>query len=231
MTRYTDPDRLPSPDDYQQPADSPAAFTALADATQAALLAHDTKAVNAGNGLIGGGAIGTDPVLHVGAGAGIIVEPDAVRLDTAVTDGLYSRGDHIHPQTINDILDLTESIGTLNSENNAAHVALGQWIGRVETDAAAAYAPKSHGHLPSQVGIRTGQINLGSINAGDEKTSTEIGKAADEYVFIQSAHPSTYIMTSLVNIDGDSFQIKARNSTSGTDHTNVVVYFALIRGV
>lgn len=37
MTYYTTPDGLPAPDDYQQAADSPSAFRALADATQAAL--------------------------------------------------------------------------------------------------------------------------------------------------------------------------------------------------
>lgn len=42
MTSYTSPDRLPAPDDYQQPADSPAAFRALADAVQAALTPRPT---------------------------------------------------------------------------------------------------------------------------------------------------------------------------------------------
>lgn len=37
MTAYTDPDNLPYPDDYQQPADSPSALAALANAVQAAL--------------------------------------------------------------------------------------------------------------------------------------------------------------------------------------------------
>lgn len=39
MTYYTTPDNLPAPNDYQQPADSPSAFRALADAVQAALSA------------------------------------------------------------------------------------------------------------------------------------------------------------------------------------------------
>lgn len=37
MTYWTSPDNLPAPDDYQQPADSPSAIRALADATQTAL--------------------------------------------------------------------------------------------------------------------------------------------------------------------------------------------------
>lgn len=37
MTGYTIPDSLPYPDDYTQPADSPAALQSLATATQAAL--------------------------------------------------------------------------------------------------------------------------------------------------------------------------------------------------
>jgi hypothetical protein len=40
VTYYTSPDNLPAPDDYQQPADTPAVMRALADATQAALTAR-----------------------------------------------------------------------------------------------------------------------------------------------------------------------------------------------
>lgn len=39
MTGYTNPDNLPYPDDYQQPADSPSAFQALAQSVQTALTA------------------------------------------------------------------------------------------------------------------------------------------------------------------------------------------------
>jgi hypothetical protein len=46
VTYYTSPDNLPAPDDYQQPADSPSAFRALAVATQTAITAARTYATS-----------------------------------------------------------------------------------------------------------------------------------------------------------------------------------------
>jgi hypothetical protein len=84
VTYYTSPDNLPAPDDYQQPADSPSAFRALADATQAALTAVKGYATSRVLDSVSGGhadlapsirAVGTaiNDVLakYVNAGAGL----------------------------------------------------------------------------------------------------------------------------------------------------------------
>lgn len=83
MTAYTDPDRLPYPDDTSAPADSPTALEELATATQVALSERITedeaaslagsitdgrlaaRTVATGTGLTGGGDLSANRTLAV----------------------------------------------------------------------------------------------------------------------------------------------------------------------
>jgi hypothetical protein len=64
MTRYSVPDRLPSPDDYQQPGNSPAVIQALADATQAALINRASQAQAAVDTAAAHAAAAYAPAVH-----------------------------------------------------------------------------------------------------------------------------------------------------------------------
>jgi hypothetical protein len=87
MTAYTNPDRLPYPDDYSASADSPAAFKALADATQAAL---GTKAGDASTttALAGKAAVGHT---HTPPQAGVV--QGVVTFANVVADGSPTTSD------------------------------------------------------------------------------------------------------------------------------------------
>ena len=52
---------------------------------------------------------------------------------------------------------------------------------------------------------------------------------ADERVFLTVHHNSTYIAVTVMNQTASSFEIKARNTTSGTTHTNISVQYLLVR--
>jgi hypothetical protein len=95
MTRYTTPDRLPSPDDYQQPGNSPAVLQQLADATQAALLTRDGRlgpleAALGGLKIRGGvnvvQVVGTNPVT-IQTGLGTVVGCFAANGDPSANPG------------------------------------------------------------------------------------------------------------------------------------------------
>lgn len=221
MTAYTTPDGLPYPDDYQQPADSPAAIQALANGTQTALNNHADKAtqITAGSGLVGGGDLSANRTLNVGQGTGIAVSADAVALDTGFTDGRYSGAGHLHDSRYSQ-----SGHGHDAASIGAAYAGHGHDPGAI----GAAYS--GHGHNPSGVGIRIGSYQFSSIAAGVEAVSPVLGKYGDEYIFLQKAHPSTYLITSLDNITAGGFQIKCRNSTTSTTHTAITVWYLLVRG-
>lgn len=97
MTAYT-PRGYPYPDDYQAPADVPAALDDLASAidadvalvstqgntSAAEVAALKARQVVAGNGLTGGGDLSASRTFNVGAGTGITVAADSVAVNTGV---------------------------------------------------------------------------------------------------------------------------------------------------
>lgn len=93
MTRYTSPDNLPVPDDYQNPGDSPTVLGALADAVQTALTAIRSVAINAGTGLIGGGTLDAARTLSVDTNT-IATRAYA---DSKVTNGLSQNSSTVAP--------------------------------------------------------------------------------------------------------------------------------------
>lgn len=93
MTRYTSPDNLPIPDDYQDPADSPTVIGALGDAVQAALTAIRSVAITAGTGLIGGGNLSQSRTLSVDTNT-IATRTYA---DGKVTNGLSQNSSTVAP--------------------------------------------------------------------------------------------------------------------------------------
>jgi hypothetical protein len=74
-------------------ADIPRDIKALADAVARELNVAGSRAINAGAGLNGGGTIGADRTINVGAGTGISVVADTVGVDTVWSDGRYVNAD------------------------------------------------------------------------------------------------------------------------------------------
>jgi hypothetical protein len=54
--------------------------------------ASSGNTVGAGNGLIGGGALGTNPTIHFGGGSGLTVSADAVAVDISIIEALARKG-------------------------------------------------------------------------------------------------------------------------------------------
>ena len=161
----TEPDGLPYPSDYSTPADAPAAYQALAEATQVALTKRDT----------------TDHAPRV----------------------------HDHAS-----VPFATTAGNANA------------LGGV---APAGYSPSGHGHNPSSVGIRSGSYMFTALGAGAEQQSGALPRTVDERVFLTVHHNSTYIAVTVMNETASSFEIKARNTTGGTTHTNISVQYLLVR--
>lgn len=202
MTSYTDPDRIPYPDDMQEPADSPAALQSLANAVQTALTsirasvqAIAVRTISAGYGLTGGGSLEASRTL-------------AVDTATIATRG-YADG------------KVTNALGG-NTTIAPSQAAVGSGL--------AAKSDTSHGHTyqPSSVGIVAGSVNLGTIGPGAE-ASTVIAKEAGQRVIVSVNHPSTYILGTGEEINAGQARLEARNTTSGTTHTNVILNYVLVR--
>jgi len=119
MTGYTQPDRLPYPDDYNTGADSPTAIRDLATETQAALV---SRHVWAGNGMWGGGATHLDPTLNVGQGWGIDVVADAVAVNANALDTRYSQHGHAHTPTAVGLLPGLHNFGSLTPGQESTHI-------------------------------------------------------------------------------------------------------------
>ena len=91
------------------------------------------------------------------------------------------------------------------------------------------YSGAGHGHNPSGIGIRTGQYTFTAVGAQQEQSSGAIAKAANEQVYCQLHHSSNYITWTVTNLQAGSFEIKVRNNTTGTTHTNIIVQYMLVR--
>ena len=203
MTGYTNPDALPFPDDYQQPADSPSAFAALANAVQVAVASIRAYAASR--------------VIDSVNGTNTDLAPSQKSVNAALASaaGTATAG----------IDQAKASAAAAQSTANTARSEAGSaW------SLAAGKADAGHGHVPSQAGIRIGSYTFASVTAGNQVDSPALGKNGDDYIVLQSAHPSTYIETSLLNVGAGSFQIRVRNATTSTNHTNIVVWYFLIKG-
>jgi hypothetical protein len=86
----------------------------------------------------------------------------------------------------------------------------------------------SHNHNPGQSGIGVIHHNFGSLSAGQTK-SQRFARANDQYPVVCVNHSSTYILAVIHSLDNGGFTVEVRNSTSGTNHTNVHVIVHLVR--
>ena len=91
------------------------------------------------------------------------------------------------------------------------------------------YSGAGHGHNPSGVGIRSGQYTFTALGAGAEQQSGALPRTADERVIVCVNHASTYIAVTVMNLTASSFEIKVRNTTGGTTHTNIAIPYLLVR--
>lgn len=202
-------------------------------AAEAALGALAGVEVVAGGGLEGGGRLDEGPRLDIGEGYGIVVAGDHIAVDTNEIATLGSVEQALTDAQVRAGFGLNG--GGSVAWNPELSVDTSEIADRASLDwvynhLSATKADVNHGHVPSQVGIRIGSYTFGSVAAGAQVESPALGKAGNDYIILQSAHPSTYIETSLVNIAAGSFQIRVRNTTASTNHTNIVVWYFLITG-
>lgn len=122
---------LPYPDG-DDTADTPRDIQALAEATARELGVTQSRAVNAGSGLTGGGTIAADRTVNVGQGTGINVQADSVNVDTVWSDARYINTDG---DTMTAPLTLVPAAPTLTG--HAAHK--GYVDSRIWTGTQAAY--------------------------------------------------------------------------------------------
>jgi hypothetical protein len=86
----------------------------------------------------------------------------------------------------------------------------------------------THGHNPSQSGIQVVTHNFGTVNAGQEK-SVRLGRTNDQWPVVSVWHPSSYIVAVVSNLDDGGYTVEVRNTTAGTNHSNVQVIIHLVR--
>lgn len=141
-------------------------------------------------------------------GGGTLEQSRALAIDYPTTDARYAGAGHTHG---------TPAYAT--SAGNADTV-----DGKHASDLSAV----GHGHAPSSVGIAAGSVNLGTIGPGAQ-ASAVIGKAADQRVLVSVNHASTYIVATGEEINAGQARLEARNTTSGTTHTNVTINYVLVR--
>lgn len=254
MAGYTSPDNLPYPNDYNEPADVPAATEALAAATQVALDGRLTTEDGEGfvaktgdtmTGLLsvkrtGAAELQTDltnPTGYDTSGLRILTDGQSKWLVAHQSDELViSRYDVDTGVWIDVPLRIYSDTGAVvvnQDPTSDLGVATKRYAdGRVvnassgsETDLAMSVnASKAYAGSLS----RSGTINLGTINSDSEKGYT-LSKASDERCFITVNHPSTWLIGTANDVSSTSVEIEVRNSTNNTNHTDVKVNWLLVK--
>lgn len=214
MTAFTPNRGYPYPDDYQAPADGPAAFDALAkaldsdvagrvvdiagqdarnDSQDAAIAAVggrvdtvEARSVLAGAGLTGGGTLAATRTIGVGAGPGVSVAEDSVAVDRATVDTWYQAR------------DLNTAKLMAGGQTSVGSKAIGCYL-----------------------------WDIGTLGAGEERTK-QVPVAAGSYVFVSVQHFSTYIYAVCNLVSATVAELKVRNSTTQTTHTNVKVHLLVV---
>lgn len=235
MTAFTTPDNIPYPDDYSEPADVPVVLEGLAEATQTALSARakSVSTVGAGNGLTGGGQISANPSLAVGAGTGIKVNANDVAVDTnVIATKAYADG-----KVINATGSSTSSapsqaaVGT--ALNGKANLASPSFTGapKAPTPPDASSDTSIATTLWVKRYVSHWEWNVGTLAPGEEKTLTGLSKSSGSAVIVSVQHSSTYIfaVANTTNPEGTYYDLKVRNSTTATTHTNVKVNVLVVK--
>lgn len=91
------------------------------------------------------------------------------------------------------------------------------------------YSPDTHTHEPSGAGFRWGSVTFSSVSPDSESVTGVLPKNSNEWIFLQVVHPSAYLFASLVDVTANNFKIKLRNSTNNTTHTNITVWYLLVK--
>ena len=215
MTAYTSPDNLPYPDDYQQPADSPSAFAALANAVQAALSATKTFA----SGLVLNTLNGTNTD-KAPSQAAVKAWKDSIEARTiGAGNGLTGGGSLAASRTLN----VVAGTGiTVTADTVALNTGYTEGLyTRMAAEGQTVIGDKAMSCLV---------WNVGNLAAGEEKTTT-VQVAKGSYVFVSVQHHSAYIFAVANLVTGattDSCELKVRNSTTQTTHTNVKVHLLVV---
>ena len=91
-----------------------------------------------------------------------------------------------------------------------------------------AYAPRAaNTHYPAAGGVAAIVWQVGDLAAGQEKEHT-ITIAAGAFVLVSVQHHSTYIHAVGNLTDTQTLQLRCRNSTAQTPHTNVKVHVLIV---
>ena len=157
---------------------------------------------------------------------------------TTVPDGLPFPDDYEDaadsPTVIEALAQATQTALSARSDTGHGHASVPFATSAGDSGALGGVVPSgyslaSHGHNPSGIGIRTGQYSFTAVGAQQEQSSGAIAKAANEQVYCQLHHSSNYITWTVTNLQAGSFEIKVRNNTTGTTHTNIIVQYMLVR--
>lgn len=132
------------------------------------------------------------------------------------TSGSAARADHQHP---NHNVSYADSAGSAGNADT------------VDGQHASEFAAAGHGHAynPSNIGIRSFRHGPYSVNANSEATFGPFGKYGDEHIIFCLQHSSTYLMAAMDNYQAGSFNIKIRNTTTGTNHSNIFIHTLQVR--
>lgn len=199
MTKHTAPDNLPAPDDYQQPADSPAAFQALANATQAGL---ERKVNRAGDTVTGRLEVQGGVMLHTPGYAAAI-------MDASIVDGRMTL--RALDQEYRDWAPIGAADGT-----DPSHVVTVRQLRSMSAATVPGWSPG-----PASPGTNAAAVwDVGDMAPGEVKTFNAPVQPGT-FVFISVQHPSTYLFA-VANLTSDTnCQFVIRNGTVSTPLTNV----------
>lgn len=183
---------------------------------------------DAGSGSAGvGTAASRDDHVHPptpGISLGSSVPPADSGSGAVGTSGAAARADHQHP---NHNVSYADSAGYANNADTVDGYHASDFAGAGHGHAG--YSPSDHGHNPSASGIRCFRYGPYSVNANSEVTLGPFGKYGDEHVIFCLQHSSTYLVASMDNYQAGSFNIKIRNTTTGTNHSSIYVHTLQVR--
>lgn len=214
MTAFTPNRGYPYPDDYQAAADAPAAFDALATAVDSDMAARvaDINGQDTRND-------GQDAAI-----AAVDGRVDAVEARSVVAGaGLTGGGTLGATRTINVGAGSGISVAADSVAVNKA--TLDGWYQAKDTNTAK-LAPEGQ----TVVGDKAMGVyvwDIGTLGAGEERTQ-QVTVADGSYVFVSVQHHSTYILAVCNLLSGTLAEMKVRNSTTSTTHTNVKVHLLVV---
>jgi hypothetical protein len=168
-----------------------------------------------------------------GISLGASIPPADAGSGSVGVSGSAARADHQHP---NHVATSAANADTVDGQHFAwsdrGTVPTYLWGISTNSDSylvtSARFALAGHTHNPSASGISVLTHNFGTLTAGQQKTQS-FARSNDQYPVVSVSHPSTYIIAVISSMTSGAFSVEVRNSTAGTDHTNVQVIIHLVR--